>query len=106
MCLIEYERFGEIRGLREILENMDELFDKIWYNRFQPTREGVRTGRIKVIPKNEWKEYNPYQIVEDIWQGACAKAKEVEERYPEGTLFPRGPTPSSQWARCRSRGKT
>lgn len=81
----------ETRGLFEILESMDELTDKIWYNRHCNRAHGIETGRIKLIPDGTAR-YGNDVIHEGIWAGALAAAKKVEEKY-EST----GPWDDFEW---------
>jgi len=64
----------------EILAALDELFDKVWYNRHQFLRQKVEVGEITVAP--------------DIWKGALKAAKRIERRYRTGEL---GPWDDFEW---------
>lgn len=81
----------ETRGLFEILESMDELTDKIWYNRHCNRMHGVETGKIKLIPDGT-ERYGSDVIHEGIWAGALASAKKVEEKYEDT-----GPWDDFEW---------
>lgn len=63
-----------VRSDDEVSEALDELFDKIWYDRHQMLRHRVL---------NEGEEINP-----EIWKGALAAAKRVEEKYGKENLGP------------------
>lgn len=81
----------ETRGLFEILESMDELTDKIWYNRHCNRAYGIETGEIKLIPDGT-ERYDNDVIHEGIWAGALAAAKKVEEKYEDT-----GPWDDFEW---------
>lgn len=81
----------ETRGLFEILQAMDELIDKIWYNRHCNRAHGIATGRITLIPDGT-KRYGNDVIHEGIWAGALAAAKAVEEKYEDT-----GPWDDFEW---------
>lgn len=81
----------ETRGLFEILDSMDELTDKIWYNRHCNRAHGIETGKIKLIPDGT-ERYSNDVIHEGIWVGALATAKKVEEKYEDT-----GPWDDFEW---------
>lgn len=72
----------ETRGLQDILDTMDELLDKIWYNRHQNLRFEIDNGDIQIVPKGTPKHGNDI-IHEDILQGAIESAKKVEKKYED-----------------------
>ncbi|WP_240349684.1 PIN domain-containing protein [Pseudomonas putida] len=72
----------QTRGLQEILETMDELVDKVWYNRHMLRAALIEEGRIKLIPAGTKHRAN-FEIHEDIWAGALASANSVKDRYAE-----------------------
>lgn len=93
--MIEEEWIQEPRRLTEILAAMDELVDKIWYNRHQLLRHSVETGKIKLIDKKDWSiENNARTIVKEIWVGAKAAAKRAEKKYGAKNL---GPWTDFEW---------
>jgi len=93
--MLEQEWEQESRGLTEILAALEELLDKIWYNRHQNLRYGVETGKIKIIQKGEWSmENNERTIVKEIWEGARKAAKRVEKKYGVKNL---GPWSDFEW---------
>lgn len=81
----------ETRGLFEILESMDELTDKIWYNRHCNRVHGIETGKITLIPDGT-ERYGNDVIHEGIWAGALAAAKKVEEKFEDT-----GPWDDFEW---------
>ncbi|HYT41335.1 MAG TPA: HNH endonuclease [Methylomirabilota bacterium] len=63
------------RNEEEILAALDELFDKVWYNRHQVHRSKVISGQ---------KEINA-----EIWKQAQKAARKIEKRYGKAALGPR-----------------
>lgn len=76
----EYDYTEETRGLREILDAMDELVDKVWYNRHQNRMWGIENGEIEVVPEGT-ERYGNNVIHEDILKGAMKCARRVEDSY-------------------------
>lgn len=74
------EESFEIRTIEMIAEIIQELFDKIWYDRHQV---------LKFKIENELETVNP-----EIWEGALKAAKKVEEKYGEENL---GPYDDFEW---------
>lgn len=85
--LLEEVRFevewdgGTPRRLSEILEAEHELGLKVWYNRHMVRREAIEAGRIRLVPRAKWDKAKRKNgiIVDEIWAGALAAAKRVEE---------------------------
>ncbi|HTO20535.1 MAG TPA: PIN domain-containing protein [Pseudomonas sp.] len=71
----------QTRGLQEILNSMDELVDKIWYNRHMYRAYQIEQGIIKLIP--EGAKRDPNEIHQHIWNGALAAAEKVRTKYKE-----------------------
>jgi len=63
----ESENMNETRSLMEIIENIQELEDKIWYNRHLVLKEKIKLGLEKVD--------------KDIWAGALKSAEKVRKKY-------------------------
>jgi len=72
----------ETRGLRDILDEMDELVDKVWYNRHQNRMWGIEQGEIEVVPEGT-EEYGGNVIHEHILNGALKSAQHVESKYED-----------------------
>ena len=64
----------------DIVNELDILFDKIWYDRHMNLRAAVHAGRTTVTP--------------EIWQGALKAARKVEKKYAENKL---GPWTDFEW---------
>ena len=62
------------RSEAEIIEAIDELFDKVWYNRHKILRMKVEEGESLVN--------------EEIWKGALKAAAKVEKKYGKKALGP------------------
>ncbi|MFH1370396.1 MAG: hypothetical protein ABII09_03815 [Planctomycetota bacterium] len=74
------EELFEERTEEEILATIDELTDKVWYNRHQVAKEQIEAGLEDVDP--------------GIWKQALAKAKEFEDKYGLENL---GPYDDFEW---------
>lgn len=77
------------RNLSEIFEWEHRLERQVWYNRHMVRREAIEEGRIRLIPREEYKSgrYDPGTIIQDIWEGALKAAAKVEEEL-EGDVGP------------------
>jgi len=94
-AMIEQEWIQEPRRLSEILQALDELLDKIWYNRHQILRHQVETEKVKIVERENWSvKDNARTIVRDVWEGAKKAAKRVEKRYGTKNL---GPWSDFEW---------
>ena len=93
--MLEQEWTEEPRRLTEILQAMDELCDKIWYDRHQMLRYQVETGKIKIVEKENWSiKDNARTIQRGIWEGAKKAAKQKEKKYGTKNL---GPWTKFEW---------
>lgn len=86
----------EPRGLTEILEAEDLLFNQVWYNRHWGLRIGVQEGRIKVVDKETYprKPGARETVQRDVWKRALEAARRVERRYGKKNL---GPWDDFEW---------
>jgi hypothetical protein len=83
---VDLEAFEEPRRLSEILEAIDELTEKIWYNRHLGLRNDIDAGSIKVVENYKHKPGRRYPrniVVRGVWEGALKEAKKVEAKYPD-----------------------
>jgi hypothetical protein len=94
--MIEQEWFEEPRRLSEIVDAIDELCTKVWYNRHQVRREKIELGEIKIVEKETFlvKEHLRRPIQRDIWNGALKAAAKVEKKYGLENL---GPWDDFEW---------
>lgn len=85
------------RNSDTVLENIDELVTKLWYNRHQMRKEMIERGNIKLVEKDDGKPAKRGQsrpIQRDIWEGALKAAKSVEAQYGRKNL---GPYDDFEW---------
>lgn len=81
----------QTRGLQEILAAMDELVDKVWYNRHMNMMHHLENGDIEIVPKGT-QRYGNDVIHRDILDGALASAQRVREKYEDT-----GPWSDFEW---------
>jgi hypothetical protein len=94
--MIEQEWIEEPRRLTEILDAIDLLFDQVWYNRHQVTREKIERGITKIVEKETFpvKDHRRRPIQRDVWQGAQKAAARVEKKRGLENL---GPWTDFEW---------
>jgi hypothetical protein len=94
--MIEQQWVEEPRRLTEIVDAIDELVTKVWYNRHQVRRERIESGRIKLVEKETFpiKDHRTRPIQRDIWEGALKAAAKVEKRFGLENL---GPWDDFEW---------
>jgi len=94
--MLEQSWTQEPRGLTEILEAEDLLFNQVWYNRHWGLRIGVQEGSIKVVEKETYpRPPGAGETVQrDVWKGALRAARKVERRYGKKNL---GPWDDFEW---------
>lgn len=81
----------QTRGLQEILGAMDELVDKVWYNRHMNRMYRLEQGEIQIVPEGT-KRYGNDVIHRNILEGALASAEKVREKYGDT-----GPWDDFEW---------
>lgn len=93
---VEEEWTQEPRKLSEIVNALDELFDKVWYGRHGLLAHAVETGKTRVVEKEDYPtgKYDPQLIRRDIWEGARRAARRVEKKYGAKNL---GPWDDFEW---------
>ena len=93
---IEQEWVEDPRRLTEILDAIDELVTKIWYDRHQVRRQKIERGEIKIVEKETFptKDHRERTIQRNIWQGALESAAKVEARFGLENL---GPWTKFEW---------
>lgn len=89
----EHEFFWEdqTRGLQEILGAMDELVDKVWYNRHMNRMYGIENGEIEIVPEGT-ERYGNDVIHRHILEGALVSAQKVRDKYEDT-----GPWDDFEW---------
>lgn len=88
--MLENSWMEEPRGLTEILEALDLLFNQVWYNRHWNLRIGIEEGKIQVVEKETHSRPpgTPETVQRDVWKGALKAARSVERRYGKKNLGP------------------
>jgi hypothetical protein len=93
-AMYEHEFIMEPRKSSEILSAIDELTDRVWYDRHMVMRHKIQTGKCKIIAK---KDFGPQHyrasgmgklVVDDILAGAIKSANRVEKKYGKENLGP------------------
>lgn len=94
--MIEQEWVDEPRRLTEIVDAIDELVTKVWYNRHQIRREMIEEGTIELVDKDTFtvNDHTRRPIQRDIWKGALKAAAKVEKKYGLENL---GPWDDFEW---------
>lgn len=84
------------RKFSEIVEAIETLFDKVWYNRHQFLKEQINEGIVKIVDKETFpiKDHKTRPIQKDIWEGALKAAAKIEARYGSENL---GPWDDFEW---------
>jgi PIN domain len=89
--MLEFEGWDQRpRSLSEVLDAIDELVTKVWYNRHLVLREKVMLGKIKIVDRAEAArlKFSDKVIARDIWEGALRSAKKIEQRFGRRNLGP------------------
>jgi hypothetical protein len=84
------------RSETDISEAIDELIDKVWYDRHMVSRHKIERGIEKVVPTLPdvpWQKRRNL-IQQDIWEGALKSAAKVERRLGKENL---GPWSKFEW---------
>jgi PIN domain-containing protein len=94
--MLEHEAMERPRRLSEIVAQIDELLDKVWYNRHQNRRYRIETGQTKLVDKEIFpiRDHTTRPIQKDVWEGALRAAARVEKKYGIANL---GPWDDSEW---------
>lgn len=94
--MLEQSWTQEARGLTEILEAEDLLFNQVWYNRHWNMRIGIEEGKIKIVDKETYPRPTGASetIQRDVLKGAIKAARSVERRYGKKNL---GPWDDFEW---------
>jgi hypothetical protein len=93
---IEQPWVEEPRRLSEIVEAVDELVTKVWYNRHQVLREKIEAGQIEIVEKETFpvRDHTRRPVQRDVWEGALKAAAKVEGRFGLENL---GPWDDFEW---------
>lgn len=90
-CEYDWAWEDQTRGLQEILGAMDELVDKVWYNRHMNRVYHLEQGSLKLIPEGAERTSNN-EIHQHTWMGALAAAEKVRNQYEDT-----GPWDDFEW---------
>jgi hypothetical protein len=89
----EFNWTDEVRSLSEIQAAMEELWDKIWYDRHKCYEHQIAIGKVKLVKTYNQARHNQ-ECVESVWKRALAAAKKKERKYGVGNL---GPWSKFEW---------
>lgn len=94
--MIEQEWVEEPRRLAEILDAIELLFNQVWYNRHQVTRQKIVRGKTRIVEKETFpvKDHLRRPIQRDVWELALKAAAKVEKKYGLKNL---GPWDDFEW---------
>jgi hypothetical protein len=92
----EFDYEEQPRRLSEILAAEHLMFRQVWYNRHWNLRDGIETGKVRVVPDDKLSRtpYRQDEISESTWAGALAAAKRTEEEIGLDNL---GPWTDFEW---------
>ena len=81
--MIEQEWIEEPRRLTEILDSIDELTTKVWYNRHKNLAWSIQRGHHKLVTRAEWdakssrfRGYGQTHTIDTVWEGALKAQRE------------------------------
>lgn len=93
--MVDQEDFEEApRHLSDILAALDELFDKIWYNRHHNLLYHINKGEHQIVKSIPDGTYPSNQTLESVYKMARRAAKKVEKKYGVENL---GPWDDFEW---------
>jgi hypothetical protein len=93
-AMYEHEFSMEPRRASEISAVIEELIDRVWYDRHMVMMHKIENGQCKIIPK---KDFGPQHyrdsglgklVVDDVLAGAQKSAARVEKKYGKDKLGP------------------
>ncbi|OSI68595.1 hypothetical protein BSZ22_20725 [Bradyrhizobium canariense] len=93
-AMYEHEFTMESRRASEISAAVEELTDRVWYDRHMVMMHKIESGQCKIIAKKDFgpKHYRNSAlgklVVDDILAGAQKAAARVEKKYGKGNLGP------------------
>lgn len=99
--MIEQEWIEEPRRLPEILNSIDELTTKVWYNRHKNLAWSIQQGHHKLVTRAEWDAkwrrfggYGQTHTIDTVWKGALKAAKSAERKLGKDNC---GPWDDFEW---------
>jgi hypothetical protein len=80
----------EPRQLSEILEVLDEMVNRIWYDRHCLWVQQVEDGKHKIVDRETFERDRDFHgtTAQDIWDGARKSARRMEQKYGKENLGP------------------
>jgi hypothetical protein len=99
-AMFEHEFTMEPRRASEISDAIEELTDRVWYDRHMVGRFKIQTGKTKIIAKKDFgpQHYrdsaNSKLVVVEIWKRALKAAARIEKKYGKENL---GPYSKFEW---------
>jgi hypothetical protein len=78
------------RTIKDISSAIDELVDKVWYNRHQIAKEDIAKGKVVIVEEMKFAPHGDpnKQMQRDVWERAEAAASKMEQRYGVENLGP------------------
>jgi hypothetical protein len=99
-AMYDSELTVEPRKASEISAAIEELTDRVWYDRHMVARQKLEAGKTKIITK---RDFGPQYyrdsaygkvVVDEFWTGALKAARRVEKKYGKKNL---GPYSKFEW---------
>jgi hypothetical protein len=93
-AMFEHEFTMEPRRASEISEAIEELTNRVWYDRHMVALHKIETGKTQIIAR---KDFGPQHyrdsaysklVVDEVWRGAQNAAKRMEKKYGKDNLAP------------------
>jgi hypothetical protein len=92
-ALYDTENWQEPRRASEISAAIDELWDRVWYDRHMVRYWKIKDGEVEIVDKYDPKRHNE-TVTRDVWTRARKAAKELEKKYGKKNL---GPYDKFEW---------
>lgn len=91
----ESEWTEEPRRASEIIVEINQLVDKVWFNRHQNRCYEIEQGETKIVSEDEWTLQNSQRAINrKIWDGALKSAAKMKKKYGAKNL---GPWSDFEW---------
>jgi hypothetical protein len=99
-AMYENEFTMEPRKASEISDAIEELTNRVWYDRHMVARHKIEMGKARIIAKKDFgsQHYRDSAygklVVDEVWAGAMSAARRVEKKYGKENL---GPYSKFEW---------